>query len=116
MRISDWSSDVCSSDLPSWFGFPFTVRAGAPFTRDALTRHLEANRIGTRLLFGGNIVRQPYMKERNFRVSGELTNADTVVDSTAWIGVYPGRSEEHTSELQALMRRTSAISCLNKQK
>jgi CDP-4-dehydro-6-deoxyglucose reductase, E1 len=74
---------------PSWFGFPLTLREDAPFTRDELVIHLNAMKIGTRLLFGGNLVRQPYMKGRNFRISGALTNADVVVDRTFWIGVYP---------------------------
>jgi CDP-4-dehydro-6-deoxyglucose reductase, E1 len=75
---------------PSWFGFPITVREDAPFTRDELVIHFNALKIGTRLLFGGNLVRQPYMKDRNFRIAGPLTNADIVVDRTFWIGVYPG--------------------------
>jgi hypothetical protein len=61
---------------PSWFGFLLTVRDGAPFTRDEIVQHLNANKIGTRLLFAGNLTRQPYMKGRDFRVHGELTVAD----------------------------------------
>lgn len=80
---------------PSWFGFPVTLRDDAPFTRDELVIHLNAKKIGTRLLFGGNLVRQPYMKGRNFRVHGELKNADIVVDRTFWIGVYPELSRDH---------------------
>ena len=57
---------------PSWFGFPITLRPDAPVTRDALVQHLNEKKIGTRLLFGGNLVRQPYMKGRNFRVVGDL--------------------------------------------
>jgi CDP-6-deoxy-D-xylo-4-hexulose-3-dehydrase len=75
---------------PSWFGFPITVREDAPFTRDMLAADLNGRKIGTRLLFGGNLVRQPYMKGRNFRIAGSLANADIVVDRTLWIGVYPG--------------------------
>ncbi len=80
---------------PSWFGYPLTLRADAPFTRDELVIHLNAKKIGTRLLFGGNLVRQPYMKGRSFRISGELTNADVVVERTFWIGVFPGLSAPH---------------------
>jgi CDP-6-deoxy-D-xylo-4-hexulose-3-dehydrase len=80
---------------PSWFGFPVTLREDAPFTRDELVIHLNDRKIGTRLLFGGNLVRQPYMKGRNFRVSGELKNADIVVDRTFWIGVYPDLTQDH---------------------
>jgi CDP-4-dehydro-6-deoxyglucose reductase, E1 len=75
---------------PSWFGFPLTLRHDAPFTRGELLAHLVAKKIDTRLLFGGNLIRQPYMKGRNYRTVGTLTNADIVVDRTFWIGVYPG--------------------------
>ncbi len=78
---------------PSWFGYPMTVREGASFTRDDLVKHLNDMKIGTRLLFGGNITRQPYMKGRNFRVVGDLTNSDIVTERTFWVGVYPGLGE-----------------------
>jgi CDP-6-deoxy-D-xylo-4-hexulose-3-dehydrase len=80
---------------PSWFGFPITLRESAPFTRDELSIHLNDRKIGTRLLFGGNLIRQPYMKGRDFRVVGSLENADTIVDRTMWIGVYPGLDQRH---------------------
>lgn len=80
---------------PSWFGFVLTLRDDAPFSRDELVRHLNDRRIGTRLLFGGNLIRQPYMKDRNFRVHGSLANSDTIMNRTFWIGVYPGLGEEH---------------------
>ena len=75
---------------PSWFGFALTLRDGTPFTRNQLLLDLNAKKIGTRLLFGGNLTRQPYMKGRDFRVVGSLANADIVVDRTLWVGVYPG--------------------------
>jgi CDP-6-deoxy-D-xylo-4-hexulose-3-dehydrase len=75
---------------PSWFGFLLTVREEAPFTRDQIVRHLNEMKIGTRLLFGGNLTRQPYMAEREFRVHGELANSDRIMRQTFWIGVYPG--------------------------
>jgi CDP-6-deoxy-D-xylo-4-hexulose-3-dehydrase len=80
---------------PSWFGFLMTVREGAPFTRDELVQHLNQKRIGTRLLFGGNLTRQPYMKGRDFRVHGDLTNSDRVMRDSFWIGVYPGLTPDH---------------------
>jgi len=80
---------------PSWFGFPITLRADAPITRDRLVQRLNERRIGTRLLFGGNLVRQPYMKGRDYRISGSLANADIVVDRTFWVGLYPGLGEAH---------------------
>lgn len=78
---------------PSWFGYPLTVREGAPFTRDDIVKHLNDMKIGTRLLFGGNITRQPYMKTREYRVVGDLTNSDIVTENTFWMGVYPGLGE-----------------------
>ena len=75
---------------PSWFGYPLTLRAGLPFSRDNLVQHLDERKIGTRLLFGGNLIRQPYMRGREYRVVGELTNANIVTDRTFWIGLYPG--------------------------
>ena len=79
---------------PSWFGFALTVRPDAPFTRFDLVQHLESRRIGTRQLFGGNLLRQPAYQGHDIRVVGELTNADAITEGTFWIGVYPGLSEE----------------------
>jgi CDP-6-deoxy-D-xylo-4-hexulose-3-dehydrase len=79
---------------PSWFGFPITLRPEANVNRVDLLRYLDQQRIGTRLLFAGNVTRQPYMKGRNFRVAGELTNTDLVMNNTFWIGCYPGLSKE----------------------
>jgi CDP-6-deoxy-D-xylo-4-hexulose-3-dehydrase len=75
---------------PSWFGFPIAVRPEAPFSRNQVTRHLEDRNIATRLLFGGNLVRQPAYRDREFRVVGPLTNADFVMNQVFWIGLYPG--------------------------
>jgi CDP-6-deoxy-D-xylo-4-hexulose-3-dehydrase len=79
---------------PSWFGFLLTVREDAPFSRDEIVKHLNEMKIGTRLLFGGNLIRQPYMKGRNFRVHGDLDNSDRIMRQTFWIGLYPGLSPE----------------------
>ena len=79
---------------PSWFGFPLTLRDNAPVSRVELLRYLEQERIGTRLLFAGNLTRQPYMTGRKYRVSGELINTDTVMNDTFWIGVQPALTEE----------------------
>ena len=78
---------------PSWFGFAITLRQAAGVARVDLLRYLDQYRIGTRLLFGGNLVRQPYMAGRAFRVSGDLANTDRVMRDTFWIGVYPGLTE-----------------------
>ncbi len=79
---------------PSWFGFPLTVRPDAGFTRDELVKHLNDKKIGTRLLFGGNLLRQPYMLGRSYKTAGDIVNADIVMNDTFWIGVYPGLNEE----------------------
>lgn len=78
---------------PSWFGFPITVRDDAPFDRNALVRHLEDRKIATRLLFGGNLTRQPAYEDVEFRVVGTLANSDVVMNRSFWIGVYPGLTE-----------------------
>lgn len=75
---------------PSWFGFPALVREGAPFTRNALVQHLESKRIATRLVFAGNLVRQPAYEGVNFRVISDLARSDQVMNDAFWIGVYPG--------------------------
>lgn len=80
---------------PSWFGFPVTLRDGCGIQRVELLRYLDSQNVGTRLLFAGNLVRQPYMLGRNFRVSGELTVTDKIMNDTFWIGVWPGLGEEH---------------------
>jgi CDP-6-deoxy-D-xylo-4-hexulose-3-dehydrase len=79
---------------PSWFGFPIGVKKDAPFSRDQLTRALEANKIGTRLLFAGNLLRQPAYEGLEYRVVGEMTNTDYVMNNVFWIGVYPGLTRE----------------------
>jgi CDP-6-deoxy-D-xylo-4-hexulose-3-dehydrase len=75
---------------PSWFGFPLAVRDGAPFTREELLKHLNARRIGTRLLFAGNLIHQPAYRGREYRAVGDLKNADVVMNRAFWVGVYPG--------------------------
>ncbi len=78
---------------PSWFGFPLTLRPEAGVHRPDLLRYLDQHRIGTRLLFAGNITRQPYFAGREHRVVGTLTNTDRVMRDTFWLGVYPGLDE-----------------------
>jgi CDP-6-deoxy-D-xylo-4-hexulose-3-dehydrase len=89
---------------PSWFGYPITLREDVPVVRDELVRHLDAQRIGTRLLFGGNLTRQPYMRGRNYRVAGDLANADIVTERTFWIGLYPGLGPDHLEFAAAAIR------------
>lgn len=79
---------------PSWFGFPITLKTDAPVSRVQLLTYLDQNKIGTRLLFAGNLTRQPYMIGRNYRVSGELKNTDIIMNDTFWIGVQPALTKE----------------------
>ena len=82
--------EATANSEPSWFGFPIAVREVSGFSRDELTGALEAQKIGTRLLFAGNLVRQPAYNEVHFRTIGSLTNTDFVMNNVFWIGVYPG--------------------------
>ncbi|MFA6129524.1 MAG: lipopolysaccharide biosynthesis protein RfbH [Candidatus Omnitrophota bacterium] len=75
---------------PSWFGFPILVRKDAPFTRNDIINCLEKNKISTRMLFGGNLTKQPAYKDEKYRISGDLKNTDLVMNNLFWIGVYPG--------------------------
>lgn len=78
---------------PSWFGFPISLRGDGPTSRVDLLKYLDQHKIGTRLLFAGNLTRQPYFQGRTYRTSGELKNTDIVMNQAFWIGVYPGLSE-----------------------
>ena len=77
----------------SWFGFPIAVKPDAPFTRDQVTRLLDSKKIGTRLIFAGNLLRQPAYEGWEYRVVGELTNTDFVMNHVFWVGVFPGLTE-----------------------
>ena len=79
---------------PSWFGFLLSLRQGSRFRRLDLLNFLNERKIGTRLLFAGNLLRQPYMAGRNVRIAGELTQTDFILEHTFWIGVFPGLTEE----------------------
>ncbi|MFT0623074.1 lipopolysaccharide biosynthesis protein RfbH [Ectopseudomonas guguanensis] len=94
---------------PSWFGFPLTLRDGCGIERVGLLRYLDEQRVGTRLLFAGNLTRQPYMQGLEYRVSGELKVTDKIMHDTFWIGLWPGLSEDHLEHaarsLEAYVRR-----------
>ncbi|MFN6233577.1 lipopolysaccharide biosynthesis protein RfbH [Microcystis sp.] len=89
---------------PSWFGFPIFVKENAPFSRNDLVKHLEEKRIGTRLLFGGNLLRQPLYQGLNYRVIGDLSNADKIMSSVFWLGIYPGLTEEMLTYVATTIR------------
>lgn len=79
---------------PSWFGFPITLKDEVPFKRVDLLAYLEQNNIGSRLIFAGNLTKQPYMKKIKYRIGSELKNTDIVMNNSFWIGLYPGVNEE----------------------
>lgn len=79
---------------PSWFGFPISVKPDAPFTRDAAVRFLEDRKIATRQLFAGNLTKQPAYHKIPYRKIGKLPNADFIMNSAFWVGVYPGIKKE----------------------
>jgi len=79
---------------PSWFGFPITLKENCPVTRLDLLTYLDQNKVGTRLLFAGNLTCQPYMIGANYRLSGDLTNTDNVMKNTFWIGLQPALTRE----------------------
>jgi CDP-6-deoxy-D-xylo-4-hexulose-3-dehydrase len=79
---------------PSWFGFPITLKDDCPVSRLDLLTYLDQNKVGTRLLFAGNLTRQPYMLGAKYRVSGDLRNTDNVMNNTFWIGVQPSLTRD----------------------
>jgi len=79
---------------PSWFGFPLTLKKNHQYNRRALIQYLSDSKIGTRLLFSGNLTKQPYMKNITFKVHGDLKNTDLIMENTFWIGLYPDLSKK----------------------
>lgn len=94
-----------AGSAPSWFGFPLTLRDGVPVGRRELVRHLEERRIATRLLFGGNLLRQPAYRGVPHRRVGVLGESDRVMEKTFWLGVFPGVTQEMLDYVAASLER-----------
>lgn len=92
------------NSTPSWFGFPVMVRADAPFTRADVVHHLEKNKIATRMLFGGNLTKQPAYENITCRIVGNLDNTDLVMERLFWIGVYPGITDEKLAYISRVIK------------
>jgi CDP-6-deoxy-D-xylo-4-hexulose-3-dehydrase len=83
------------NSVPSWFGFPITIKESSIFRRVDLLQYLDSNQVNTRLLFAGNLTKQPSFSNVCYRIEGDLTNTDVTMNQTFWVGIYPGLDKVH---------------------
>jgi len=88
-------AEATKNSTPSWFGFPITIKSEDPNLRVELIKFLDQRKIGTRLLFAGNLIRQPYFEYVQYRTASNLNNTDLTMNNTFWVGIYPGLNEQH---------------------
>jgi len=100
---------VTEGSDPAWFGYPITLKEGSGTARVDLLKYLDQQKIGSRLLFAGNLTKQPYFQGRNFRVVGDLKNTDRVMNQTFWIGIYPGINREMLDYVVSRLERYFGI-------
>ena len=96
---------ITDNSDPSWFGFPILVKENAHFTRAEIVNYLEENKIATRMLFGGNLTKQPAYQNVKYRIFDSLKNTDLVMENLFWIGVYPGITKEKLDYIINVMNR-----------
>lgn len=99
--------EATKNSEPSWFGFLLTIKENAKFTRNELVRYLEENKIATRLLFGGNLIRQPAYKDIKYQVIGDLINTDYVMNNSFWLGVHPALNQANLSFIARTLKKFS---------
>ena len=93
--------EATQNSTPSWFGFPITLKES--IDRVEFTQYLDNNKIGTRLLFAGNLTKQPYFQDVEYRISGDLVNTDITMSQTLWLGVYPALGEAQLDFIAKIM-------------
>lgn len=96
--------EATENSNPSWFGFPILVKKTAPFSRADIVEYLEKNKIATRMLFGGNLLKQPAYKNIKCRIHGSLENTDMIMNNLFWIGVYPGMKKEQLKYIEKVFK------------